>query len=215
MAMTLRVVVPPHPLIGHWLSVLRDQQTPPAIYASATTELGRWLTYEALRDWLPHRRVALQTPLAPAEGEIVDPAIPLLAVPMLRSGLGLWQGAQGVIPAAQVAHWGEGVDGLPAAIDARSGVLVLAPEVATGSSLLALLERLSALGVEGDRLRVITALAASAGLKAIGERFDHLTLYTACIDPDLDASGRPVPGIGSIQERLFGTSQSSAAAIGA
>jgi len=107
------------------------------------------------------------------------------------------------------------VDGLPAAIDARSGVLVLAPEVATGSSLLALLERLSALGVEGDRLRVITALAASAGLKAIGERFDHLTLYTACIDPDLDASGRPVPGIGSIQERLFGTSQSSAAAIGA
>jgi len=160
-------------------------------------------------------RVALQTPLAPAEGEIVDPAIPLLAVPMLRSGLGLWQGAQGVIPAAQVAHWGEGVDGLPAAIDARSGVLVLAPEVATGSSLLALLERLSALGVEGDRLRVITALAASAGLKAIGERFDHLTLYTACIDPDLDASGRPVPGIGSIQERLFGTSQSSAAAIGA
>ena len=59
MAMTLRVGVPPHPLIGHWLSVVRDRQTPPAIYASATAELGRWLTYEALRDWLPQRRVAL------------------------------------------------------------------------------------------------------------------------------------------------------------
>ena len=28
MAMTLRVVVPPHPLIGHWLTVLRFRDTP-------------------------------------------------------------------------------------------------------------------------------------------------------------------------------------------
>ena len=55
MAMALRVVVPPHPLIGHWLAVLRDRHTPGPLYASATTELGRWLSYEALRDWLPHR----------------------------------------------------------------------------------------------------------------------------------------------------------------
>ena len=213
MAMTLRVVVPPHPLIGHWLSVVRDRQTPPAIYASATAELGRWLTYEALRDWLPHRRVALETPLAPAEGEIVDPSIPLLAVPLLRCGLGLWQGAQAVLPSAQVAHWGEGVDGLPAQIDGRSGVLVFAPEVASGATLIALLERLAALGVEGDRLRVVTALTASAGLKAVGERFGHLTLYTACIDPELDPAGRIVPGIGAIEQRLFGTSSPSSTAI--
>jgi hypothetical protein len=53
MAMTLRVVVPPHPLIGHWLSVLRDRHTPPApLCHRHRNELGRWLTYEALRQWL-------------------------------------------------------------------------------------------------------------------------------------------------------------------
>jgi len=213
MAMTLRVVVPPHPLIGHWLTVLRDRQTPPAIYASATAELGRWLTYEALRDWLPHRQVALETPLAPADGAIVDPSVPLLAVPMLRSGLGLWQGAQAVLPSAQVGHWGEGLDGLPVGIDPRCGVLVFAAEVASGSGLIAVLERLSALGVSGDRLRVVTALTASAGLKALGERFADLTLYTACIDPELDWAGRIVPGIGVVRDRLFGTASPAEAAM--
>ncbi|MFY8148409.1 MAG: uracil phosphoribosyltransferase, partial [Prochlorococcaceae cyanobacterium] len=68
MSMSLRVVVPPHPLIGHWLTVLRDAQTPPALYATAMAELGRWLTDEAQRDWLPHRPVPGQTPHAATEG---------------------------------------------------------------------------------------------------------------------------------------------------
>ena len=72
MAMALRVVVPPHPLIGHWLAVLRDRHTPGPLYASATTELGRWLSYEALRDWLPHRSIQVDSPLAATEAEIVD-----------------------------------------------------------------------------------------------------------------------------------------------
>ena len=203
--MTLRVVVPPHPLIGHWLSVLRDRHTPSAIYASATAELGRWLTYEALRDWLPHRAIAIESPLAPTQGEIVDPAVPLVVVPLLRSGLGLWQGAQAVLPSAQVCHLGHGFNGLPEDIDDRCGVLVYASEIATGQGLIQTLEELQARGVEGDRLRVVTALASSGGLKAVGERFSNLTLYTACIDPDLDSHGRIVPGIGHVSARLFGS----------
>ena len=44
MSMSLRVVVPPHPLIAHWLTVLRDQQTPSPLFATAMAELGHWLT---------------------------------------------------------------------------------------------------------------------------------------------------------------------------
>jgi len=205
MAMTLRVVVPPHPLIGHWLSVLRDRHTPSAVYASATAELGRWLTYEALRDWLPHRPITIESPLALTQGEIVDPAVPLVAVPLLRSGLGLWQGAQSVLPSAQVAHLGLGFNGLPGEIDARCGVLIFASEVATGQGLIQALEQLQARGVDGDRLRVVTALTSSAGLKAVGERFSNLTIYTACIDADLDSHGRIVPGMGHVSARLFGS----------
>jgi len=56
----LRVYVPPHPLIKHWLGVARDAATPSVLFRSAMTELGRWLTYEA-RDWLPTEETMVQT----------------------------------------------------------------------------------------------------------------------------------------------------------
>jgi uracil phosphoribosyltransferase len=110
-----------------------------------------------------------------------------------------------VLPSAQVCHLGHGFNGLPEDIDDRCGVLVYASEIATGQGLIQTLEELQARGVEGDRLRVVTALASSGGLKAVGERFSNLTLYTACIDPDLDSHGRIVPGIGHVSARLFGS----------
>ena len=79
MAKTLRVVVPPHPLIAHWLTVLRHEGTPPALYRTAMEELGRWLSYEAMRDWLPHRRDVVKTPLASTDGTVIESGVPLLA----------------------------------------------------------------------------------------------------------------------------------------
>ena len=207
MVMALRVVVPPHPLIGHWLGVLRDRHTPSSLYASATAELGRWLTYEAVRDWLPHRRIQLETPLAAAEADVVDPAVPLLALPLLTAGLGLWQGGQTVLPSAQVLHLQDslGVITPPAGpISPRCGVLLFVAELGDGESQLQLLDDLSALGVTGDRLRVITSLASGPGLKAVGERHGSLTIYAAGIDPDLNEAGAIVPGIGDVRQRLFG-----------
>ncbi|CAK6691712.1 Uracil phosphoribosyltransferase [Cyanobium usitatum str. Tous] len=207
MVMALRVVVPPHPLIGHWLGVLRDRHTPGSLYASATAELGRWLTYEAVRDWLPHRRIQLESPLAAAEADVVDPAVPLLALPLLTAGLGLWQGGQTVLPSAQVLHLQEslGVISPPVGpIPPRCGVLLFLAELGDGESLLQLLDDLSALGVSGDRLRVITSLASGPGLKAVGERHGNLTIYAAGIDPDLNEAGAIVPGIGDVRQRLFG-----------
>jgi len=222
MSMSLRVVVPPHPLIAHWLTVLRDRQTPAPLFATAMAELGRWLTYEALRDWLPERSVQVQTPLAASEGRLIDATVPVLAIPVLRGGLGLWQGAQTVLPASRVAHVGLEVigalptdkaaisshwylDDLPESVGERVGVLVLMPVLARGATLLALLERLSLLGIHGRRLRVITSLASAPGLKAVGERFEDITIYCACIDPELDGAGQVLPGFGDAALRLYGT----------
>ena len=215
MAMSLRVVVPPHPLIGHWLTLLRDRHTPSPLFATAMAELGRWLTYEALRDWLPQRRVEIETPLASSEGMVIDPEIPVLAIPVLRGGLGLWQGAQTVMPQAQVAHVGLEVDALgavphwylddlPASIGASMGVLIFLPVLARGATLISLLQRLQHLGVSGRRLRVITTVAAAPGLKAVGERFEDLTIYAACIDAELDDQARVLPGFGDAASRLYG-----------
>jgi len=203
MAMTLRVVVPPHPLIGHWLSVLRDRQTPAPLYVTASNELGRWLTYEALRHWLPHRAVEVETERGPTAGQVVDGSVPIVACVLGSSALGLWDGARPVLPNTRVLHLSEADPQLPQQLDSRSGVLIFSAEVASGASLERLLQVLAERGLNGERVRVITALVSNPGLQRLAESFPDLTLHTACIDAELDADGRIRPGIGCVCDRLF------------
>ena len=197
MAKTLRVVVPPHPLIAHWLTVLRHQGTPAALFRTAMEELGRWLSYEALRDWLPHRREVVQTPLASTEGTMIEASVPLLAIPVLPGGLHLWEGARQVLPNADLC-----LDGVPWGIEAQAGVVLLLDQINDGEILLSILNRLQQEGVDGRRLRVITTICASPGLKRIGEAFPDITIHTACIDADLDEQNQILPGIGDPLQRL-------------
>ena len=197
MAKTLRVVVPPHPLIAHWLTVLRHEGTPPALFRTAMEELGRWLSYEAMRDWLPHRKDLVKTPLGSTEGSVIETAVPLLAVPLFPGGLHLWEGAREVLPSAELC-----LGGLPETIEAQAGVVMFLDQIRGGAELINLLQRLDQLGVEAPRLRVITALSASPGLKRIGESYPEITIHTACIDADLDEQERILPGIGDPLQRL-------------
>jgi uracil phosphoribosyltransferase len=197
MAKTLRVVVPPHPLIAHWLTMLRHAGTPPSLYRTALEELGRWLTYEALRDWLPHRREEVQTALELTEGTVIETGVPLLAVPSLPGGLMLWEGARQVLPHAELC-----LGGLPETIEANAGLVLLLDQISDGEQLVGLMEELVSKGVESRRLRVISALTASPGLKRLGEAFPEITIHTACIDEEVNANGQISPGIGNTSQRL-------------
>ena len=197
MAKTLRVVVPPHPLIAHWLTMLRHSGTPASLYRTALEELGRWLTYEALRDWLPHRREEVKTPLELTEGTVIETGVPLLSVPCLPGGLMLWEGARQVLPHAELC-----LAGLPETIEANAGLVLLMDQISDGEELVGLMEALVSRGVESRRLRVISALTASPGLKRLGETFPELTIHTACIDEQLNETGQIVPGIGNTSQRL-------------
>ncbi|MEB3173246.1 MAG: uracil phosphoribosyltransferase [Cyanobacteriota bacterium] len=212
MAMALRVIVPPHPLLSHWLTVLREPQTPQPLVSTALTELGRWLTYEALRDWLPQREISLDADGASCRGQVVDASVPLLAISAVPGGLGLWQGGHSVLPAAQWGHIAVAggtlsLCSLPASISAQTGVLIYWSQLAEPEPLLVLLDHLAAQDVSGARLRLITTIAAAPALQAIGERHGSLSIYTAAIDPDLDELGRIHPGVGELDHRLIGFNQ--------
>ena len=197
MAMSLRVVVPPHPLIGHWLTMLRHRETPAALYATALQELGRWLTYEALRDWLPHRREMVPGLHGDTEGTLVEASVPLIAIPVLPAGLELWQGGRSVLPDSSLS-----LGSCPEDIEANAGVILFVDQISDGQSTLKLLQELQTKGVDGRRLRLITALCASPGLKLLGEAIPDLTLHTACIDESLGEQGEICPGIGDPVRRL-------------
>ncbi len=197
MAMTLRIVIPPHPLIGHWLTMLRTTSTPPPIYATGLEELGTWLTYEALRDWLPHRKEKILTTQGNAEGILIESSVPLIAIPLLPGGINLWNGGRKVLPNADLC-----LSGIPNVIEKNAGIIIFIDQIATGGRLKKILSLLKNQNIEPQRLRVITALASSPGLTEIGKTFPELTIYSSCIDPELTENEEISPGIGNPILRL-------------
>ena len=81
-------------------------------------------------------------------------------------------------------------------------MIVFVDQISDGQATLKLLQELQSRGVNGRRMRVITALCASPGLKLLGETIPDLTLHTACIDESLGEQGQIRPGIGDPVRRL-------------
>jgi len=216
MADRLLIHVPPHPLVRHWLTVARDAQTPMPLFRAAMAELGRWLTYEACRDWLPTLPVTVETPLAVTPGEILDSEVTIAIVPILRAGLAMLEGCQAVLSGAKVFHVGMARDEhtlvstcylnrLPERLDPQTRILIPEPMIATGGTLVTLLADLVARGIDPALVRIVTALAAPPGLQKIGAQFPQVQIYAAMIDEGLNDRGFIVPGLGDAGDRSFGT----------
>lgn len=219
MAAQLRVYVPPHPLIKHWLAVARDVSTPSVLFRSAMTELGRWLTYEAIRDWLPVVETAVRTPLAPCPVTFINPETPIVIIPILRAGLAFLESAQELLPLAKIHHLGLArneetlepvwyLNKLPAQFAADTRVLITEPMLATGGTSLAVMAELVERGIDPALVRIISVVAAPPALQKLGAAYPALTIYAAAIDEELNEHGFIVPGLGDAGDRTFGTEHS-------
>ncbi|MEM7726133.1 MAG: uracil phosphoribosyltransferase [Cyanobacteria bacterium P01_A01_bin.45] len=216
MTLQLRVYVPPHPLIKHWLAVARDVSTPSVLFRTAMTELGRWLTYEAAREWLPTQDTTVQGPLDIAPATVVNPEVPMAVVPILRAGLGLLEGAQTLLPLASIYHLGLVRDEetleplcylnkLPKTFDPQTRVLITDPMLATGGSIMATMVELTERGVDPSLIRVVCVVAAPPALQKLSNAFPGLIVYAATIDETVNEQGFIVPGLGDAGDRIFGT----------
>ncbi|KAK4419025.1 Uracil phosphoribosyltransferase [Sesamum alatum] len=202
------VFVPPHPLIKHWVSVLRNEQTPCPIFKNAMAELGRLLMYEASRDWLPTITGEIQSPMGVASVEFVDPREPIAIVPILRAGLALAEHASSILPATKTYHLGISRDEetlqptvylnkLPEKFPEGSRVFIVDPMLATGGTVVAALELIKDRG--------ISAVAAPPALKKLSEKFPGLHVYAGILDPTVNEKGFIIPGLGDAGDRSFGT----------
>ena len=216
MASQLRVYVPEHPLIKHWLGVARDENTPPVLFKTAMVELGRWLTYEASRYWLPTLDTQVKTPLAIAPATLIDIEIPFAIVPILRAGLAILDGAQTLLPLAKIYHLGLVRDEttlepslylnkLPEKFAPETRLLLLDPMLATGGTIMAALELLVDRGIDPQFIRLVSVVAAPPALQKLSSSYPTLTIYTAMIDEQLNDQGYIVPGLGDAGDRSFGT----------
>jgi uracil phosphoribosyltransferase len=205
----LPLSVSSHPLVGDSLRQLRDVATPPEEFRVLARKIITLLIYEATAD-LPIRNVTVQTPLAETAG--VEIAREVVAIPVLRAGLGILAPALELLPRVSVGYIGLERDEKTAVariyyekLPKMEGKvpLLLDPMLATGGSAAQALDLIK--GAGGVDPRMVCIVAAPEGVKVLEERHPEVHIFTAALDDGLNEKSFIVPGLGDFGDRLFGT----------
>jgi len=198
-----------HPLVADSLRGLRDRSTPPEEFRVLARKVITLLLYEATAD-LEVRRGTVQTPLAEADAISIEREV--VAIPVLRAGLGLLAPVLELLPRVSVGYIGLERDEetavariyykkLPHLVGKVP--LLLDPMLATGGSAAQALDLIKEAG--GRDPRMICVVAAPEGMKVLEERHPEVEVYTAALDERLNDKAYIVPGLGDFGDRLFGT----------
>lgn len=202
------VTVVDHPLAEHLLAHLRDRTTPPPVFRTLAKRLALALTLEAIRD-LPTAEIEVETPLEPTAGRVLGD---LVAVPILRAGLGMLEAVTELFPEVAVGYIGLERD--EASLQPQSyyrklppvegrHVLVLDPMLATGGSGSAATTAVK----EGrpSSIRFVCVVSAPEGIARMQSDHPDVPIFTAAVDRQLNEHGYILPGLGDFGDRLFGT----------
>ncbi len=206
--MTLHIV--DHPLLHDIMARLRDRETSSEEYRALTYRISTFLVAEATRN-LPTREVEIETPLE--KTTVRRLASRVVAVPVLRAGIGMLQAFVDLVPGTEVGYFGLQRDEetaqarcyyekVPADLG-EAVVYLLDPMLATGGSAAMAVEGLMARGAKDVRLVVI--VAAPEGVELLSQRAPGTEIFTAALDRGLNGRKYIVPGLGDFGDRLYGT----------
>ena len=102
--MTDHLTVVDHPLVQHKLTIMRDKETPTAVFRQLLREISQLLAYEVTRE-MPMTTKRIETPMTEMEAPTLS-GRKLALVSILRAGNGLLDGVLELIPSARVGFVG-------------------------------------------------------------------------------------------------------------
>jgi uracil phosphoribosyltransferase len=198
-----------HPIVQDCLAGLRDKTTEPEEFRDLARKVITFLLYEATAD-LPVSKGSVDTPLKSAPAITVDADV--VAIPVLRAGLGLLPPVLELLPRVSVGYIGLERDEVTAVariyykkLPPLQGKvpLLLDPMLATGGSGAQAVDLIKQAGGAGTRM--VCVVAAPEGVKVMADRHPEVDVYTAALDEGLNDRAFIVPGLGDFGDRLFGT----------
>jgi uracil phosphoribosyltransferase len=206
----MTITVLDHPLVEDLLARLRERNTGPAEFRTLTRRLGWLLVVEATRD-LQTEPITIETPMEETKSRrLVEP---LVAIPVLRAGLGLLDAATDLYPDTVVGYLGLERDEetleprdyyakLPPMEGRRA--LVLDPMLATGGSGSAAIAHIEA-HANPTSISFVCIVAAPEGVARIEADHPEVPIVAAALDRELNGVGFILPGLGDFGDRLHGT----------
>ncbi len=200
-----------HPLVQHKLTIMRDVNTPTAVFRQLLREISQLLAYEVTRN-LAMTTKKIETPMEDMMAPTLD-GKKLALISILRAGNGLLDGVLELIPSARVGFVGLYRDEetlqpvqyyfkVPEGLDDRL-VIAVDPMLATGNSSAAAIDLLK--GAGATNIIFMCLLASPEGIARMKEAHPDVPIVTAAVDRAIDQKGYIVPGLGDAGDRMFGT----------
>ena len=199
-----------HPLIDDALLRLRDATTPCDEFRRLARRVSLLLAAEATRD-LALAPAEVETPLERTVVRRISSRV--VAVPVLRAGLGMLEAFLELVPQAQVGYFGLERNEETAAARryyekvpkdlAGAVVFLLDPMLATGGSAAMAVDGLRGLGAR--HVRLLSIVAAPEGVAHLESAVPEAVVYTAALDRELNDRKYILPGLGDFGDRLYGT----------
>ena len=199
-----------HPLVEDALRGLRDKTTPCDEFRRLARRVSLLLAAEATRD-LGLAESEVETPLERTPARRL--ASRVVAVPVLRAGLGMLDAFLELVPQAQVGYFGlerneqtavarRYYEKVPRELGGAL-VFLLDPMLATGGSAVMAVDGLMGLGAR--QVRLLSIVAAPEGVEHLTSHVPDAVIFTAALDRELNDRKYILPGLGDFGDRLFGT----------
>ena len=200
-----------HSLIRHKIDMMRAVDTNSSEFRRLVEEVTTLICCEAMQK-LEMEEYLVETPICQTIGKRVS-GKKLVAVPILRAGLGMESAVKAVVPKSRTGFIGMYRDEetlepveyfckLPKDIEDRE-VFILDPMLATGGSADAAIRLVKEKGCK--KISFICIIAAPQGIERLQENHPDVELWIGCIDRGLNKNGYIVPGLGDAGDRIFGT----------
>lgn len=202
------LIVIDNPLAKHYLTVLRDHRTTPKIFRDYIRRLGFILGYEASR-YLRWKKVFVETPLAKSEG--IELGKPVLIVGILGASIPMIEGIWDALPwaglglvAARRREYPDRVEvdvyyeRLPEDLSIYT-ILLIDPMLATGKTLVNVIERLKKRGARD--IVILTIISSKQGIEYVRREAGNIPIITVAVDPLLNDRFFIIPGLGDAGDR--------------
>ena len=201
------------PYLMEVLTELRDKETDSITFRKGLVKLGRFMGYEIIKT-METEKIKVETPLEETEGIIVKDRRNVVIITVLRAAVPLMEGLVKVFEHARIgivsASRGKAQKfeiemnyiKIPQ-ITPEDTVIIADPMIATGSTLVKVIEEVKKYGTP-KRIIILGVLAAPEGITKIKERFPEVEIFVTKIDRELNEKGYILPGLGDAGDRAFG-----------
>lgn len=203
---------PAHPILKHYLSILRDKHSNLSQFRKAADLISSLLITYATED-LSLQELTIDTPLANSTQHKLSSEI--IIAPILRAGLSMVDPFLRIWPNSRVFHLGmrrneethiaetyyNNIE--PATQASHQQVFILDPMLATGGSMHHSCCFFKEKGY--TNIHIVAIIGAPEGIEFVRKLHPEIPITIAAIDDHLNDQAYIVPGLGDAGDRFFGT----------